>query len=367
MFDPYFILLNPPSPAQPSKQARMDDFVMVNLTESKNEWCHRLVSVLTPLVIEGFRSIFNEAWNLCVQNNETNKYLMTFQNLLSGIPKWNSLIVEEERKRIIERSQCNFLEDLITCVHIIQLKVLTCIRVGNKQKKIEISVPKLDHFIHKVYVNAARKVYVNVYLFEKNVDSLIMQKNNRELELIVQETIMVSIRESIPTEAIIRAYMDESIEEEEIVSIEPIAPPPGDNSTTTSDVVAASTAADASATTATTDSSSSGEATKIPSIRDLNDDTVVTKTKLSFSKMDEVLLGDNSIQKVDAADPKSSSSNKSSSSSLLADFSLLDTSTDSTILLPVEDLDGPSSSSSSSSPKSSSASIISLDDLIEEL
>ena len=228
-------------------------------------------------------------------------------------------------------------------------------------------MPKLDHFIHKVYVNAARKVYVNVYLFEKNVDSLIMQKNNRELELIVQETIMVSIRESIPTEAIIRAYMDESIEEEEIVSIEPIAPPPGDNSTTTSDVVAASTAADASATTATTDSSSSGEATKIPSIRDLNDDTVVTKTKLSFSKMDEVLLGDNSIQKVDAADPKSSSSNKSSSSSLLADFSLLDTSTDSTILLPVEDLDGPSSSSSSSSPKSSSASIISLDDLIEEL
>jgi hypothetical protein len=150
---------------------------------------------------------------------------MTFQNLLSRVDKWNSVIIEEERKRIIERSGCNYLEDLITCVHIIQLKVLTCIRVGNKQKKIDISIPKLDHFIHKVYINVARKVYKNVYLFERNITSLMVQKNNRELEQIVQECILVAIRESIPTEAIIRAYMDESIEHEEEVIIENLVEP----------------------------------------------------------------------------------------------------------------------------------------------
>ena len=200
----------------------MDDFVVANLHESKNEWCGRLVSVLTPLVIEGFRSIFNESWKLCVDNNEVNKYLMTFQNLLSRIPKWNSVIIEEERKRIIERSGCNYLEDLITCVHIIQLKVLTCIRVGNKQKKIDISIPKLDNFIHRVYINSARKIYTNVYLFEKKINDLQLQKYNRELEIIIQESILTTIRESIPTEAIIRAYLDESMEEEEQVIIEPI-------------------------------------------------------------------------------------------------------------------------------------------------
>jgi hypothetical protein len=200
----------------------MDDFVVSNLHESKNEWCGRLVSILTPLMIEGIRSIFNESWKLCVDNNETNKYLMTFQNLLSRIPKWNSVIIEEERKRIIERSGCNYIEDLITCVHIIQLKVLTCIRVGNKQKKIDISIPKLDHFLHRTYIQVARKLYSNVYLFERKISDLQMQKNNRELEIIVQECILTTIRESIPTEAIIRAYMDESIEEEEEVIIEPI-------------------------------------------------------------------------------------------------------------------------------------------------
>jgi len=198
----------------------MDDFIVSNLHESKNEWCGRLVSILTPLVIEGFHSIFNESWKLCVDSNETSKYLMTFQNLLSRIPQWNSVIVEEERKRIIERSGCNYLEDLITCVHIIQLKVLTCIRVGNKQKKIDISIPKLDHFLHRVYIHSARKIYRNVYLFEKKISDLQVQKNGRELEIMIQESILTTIRESIPTEAIIRAYLDESMEEEEQVIIE---------------------------------------------------------------------------------------------------------------------------------------------------
>ena len=201
---------------------KMDDFVVSNLHESKNEWCGRLVSIFTPLVIEGIRSIFNQSWKLCSDNNEMGKYLMTFQNLLSSVPTWNSVTIEQERIRIIERSGCNYLEDLITCVHIIQLKVLTCIRVGNKQKKIDISVPKLDHFIHRIYIHVARKVYMNVYLFERKIPDLQVQKNNRELEIIVQECILNAIRESIPTESIIRAYLDESIEQEEEVIIEPI-------------------------------------------------------------------------------------------------------------------------------------------------
>jgi|UniRef100_A0A6C0HUY2 hypothetical protein len=203
----------------------MDDFVLSNLQESRNEWCSRLVSIFCPLVIEGIKSIFNESWKICSETGEPSKYLMTFQNFLSRIPKWNSVIVEEERRRIVERSGCNYLEDLITCVHIIQLKVLTCIRVGSKQKKIDISIPKLDHFIHKVYIHAARKIYTNIYLFEKNISPLQMQKNSRELEILVQECILTTIRESIPTEEIIRAYMDEAIEIDEEVTIEPLAEP----------------------------------------------------------------------------------------------------------------------------------------------
>jgi len=197
----------------------MDDFSIATLHESKNEWCARLLNILTPLIIEGFRSIFDESFRLCKQNNETEKYLMTFQNFITRIPKWNPVVIENERKRIVEKSHCNYLEDLVVCTHIIQLKLLTAMRVGNKQKKIDINIPKLDDFIHKVYVNSARKIYKNVYLFEINIPALQIQKHSRELELIVQECILNTIRDSIPVESILRAYMDETIEEDVIEEV----------------------------------------------------------------------------------------------------------------------------------------------------
>ena len=197
----------------------MDDFNVSALHESKNEWGSRLVTILTPLIIDGYKSILNESITLCKTNNENDKYLMTFQNLISRIPKWNSQIIETERKRICEKSGCNYLEDLVTCVHIIQLKILTAMRVGQKQKKIDISIPKLDDFIHKTYVNVARKIYKNVYLFEVNIQPLQIQKNHRELELIVQECILNTLRESIPVEAILKAYMDETVEEDVVEEV----------------------------------------------------------------------------------------------------------------------------------------------------
>ena len=197
----------------------MDDFNVSSLHESKNEWGARLLTILTPLIIEGFKSIFDESLTLCKTNGEMDKYLMTFQNLIARIPKWNANIIETERKRIIEKSCCNYLEELITCVHIIQLKLLTAMRVGQKQKKIDINIPKIDDFIHKAYVNVARKVYKNVYLFEVNTMPLQVQKHNRELEIIVQECILNAVRESIPIESILRAYMDETVEEDVIEEI----------------------------------------------------------------------------------------------------------------------------------------------------
>ena len=80
----------------------MDDYSTTTLQESRNEWCARLINILTPLIIEGFKSIFEESIKLCKENDEIEKYLMTFQNFISRIPKWNSTIIEDEVKRIVD-------------------------------------------------------------------------------------------------------------------------------------------------------------------------------------------------------------------------------------------------------------------------
>lgn len=203
----------------------MDDYSVNSLIESRNEWCARLLNILTPLVVQGFNSIFKEAYKVCEENDEKGKYLMTFQNFISQIPKWTKAIVQKERERIIDKSGCTYLEDLIACVHIVQLKALSCIRVGQKQKKIDIDIPSLDTFIHNLYINCARKIYTNVYLFEIKKSALEIQRNNRDLEVIVKECLMDTIRESVPVDKILRAYMDET-EEQDIETREEIIEEP---------------------------------------------------------------------------------------------------------------------------------------------
>lgn len=205
----------------------MDDFTPSGLHESKNEWGARLVTILTPHIIEGFRSILDESTKLCQNNDEMEKYLMTFQNFISRIPKWSNEMVDAETKRIIDKSGCQYLEDLITCVHVIQLKILTSVRVGQKAKKVDMDIMGINDFIHKVYIHAARQFYKNVYLFDMNIPPLQKQKNNRELEVITQECILNTVRESIPVQTILKCYLDETTEDDiqEEIKEEDITPP----------------------------------------------------------------------------------------------------------------------------------------------
>ena len=190
----------------------MDDYNIASLQESKNEWCVRLLNVLQPQINEGVRSIFSSARTLCKENREPDKYLLTFQNLLTRIPQWNADIISTETNRIVQSSNCKYLEDLITCVHIIQLKLLTYARVGTKYKKLDIAIPKLNDFIHKVYINCARVFYQQAFLFKLELSPVEIQKNNVIVNTHIKECIMNSVRDSIPFELMVRTYLDETHE-----------------------------------------------------------------------------------------------------------------------------------------------------------
>ena len=202
----------------------MDDYTSNVLSDSKNEWSILLINYITPHIIDGFRSIFNESVRLCQENDEIEKYLMTYQNLLARIPKWNQTMIKDEHERIIKLCNCTYLEDILTCVHIVQLKILSCVRVGSETKKVKIDIPEFSTFLHQVYINIARKLYSSIYLFEIDIAPLEQQKRNREFELIVQTCVMNTIRDRIPIETLLRQYIDET-QEIEIIKEEKISEP----------------------------------------------------------------------------------------------------------------------------------------------
>lgn len=193
----------------------MDDFNIPALTESRNSYTNLLISKLTPQICQGLESLFQDTYRLCEENDEETKCLMTFQNVLARIPSWNQTLVEEEVNRIIQECNCSYLEDLLTCVHITQLKILTSVRVGQKQKEIEIDVPSIHTFVHNVYKYCARVLYKNVYLYDINVMPIEKQKNKKEIETIVKDEIVNVIRSSMPIESILKAYLDETTEQYE--------------------------------------------------------------------------------------------------------------------------------------------------------
>ena len=188
----------------------MDDTNVVNLSESQHEWAVRLVRLINPPIYEGIMTMFKEADTLCTQNEEHEKYLMTFQNFLSRVPKWNDEIISTEVSRIIEKSKCTYLEDLLTCVHITHLKILSTVRTSKMQKKVEIDIPKLNKFIHNVYIQIARELYSNIYLFNKDVQPLVFQQHRNEINKCIKESIMNAVRDSIPVDKLLRAYLDET-------------------------------------------------------------------------------------------------------------------------------------------------------------
>jgi hypothetical protein len=203
----------------------MDDFNLNTIQESRAEWCEQIIMIIRPYVLEGFDDIFKNACQISRERKMMNEYLTTFQRMILQIPKWSQTTIENETKRIIEKSHCSYLEVLLSTTYIAQLKILTAIRAGLKSKKIDIDIPSLSDFIHKVYINAGRELYKNVYLFVISTDKyhispLDIQKNRRKIELIVKEGILETFRKIIPIDKIIKAYLEPTEEEEVSVNIE---------------------------------------------------------------------------------------------------------------------------------------------------
>lgn len=201
----------------------MDSFNNVDTLEvSIITYGQILLNYLTVPIHEGIQSIFNEAKKICDEKREYNRYLKTFQELLPSVKVWTDDIVDEEVKRIIQKSNCNFLTELITCVHIIKLKALTAIRVSNQNKVIDITTPNLNTFIKNVYVKVAREFYTKIHLFKLGISGEKQMENRMQQLHIIKKSIIDTINDTMPVEQVIRSYLDETVEQEEIVQYENI-------------------------------------------------------------------------------------------------------------------------------------------------
>ena len=146
----------------------MEDNNVAILIEAKTEYNKQIIKILRHHLYNGIKRIYNESKDICNDENNMSFILIQFQELLSKIPKWSNEIKEKEYTRIVTKSNCDWLEDLITAVFICHTKVLSIIN-NNIEKKVNIKIPKPVNFIHLCYIEAAREFWKNPYLFSENV------------------------------------------------------------------------------------------------------------------------------------------------------------------------------------------------------
>ena len=181
--------------------------------EAKSEYTKQLCQYLVPSIQQYFLDLLEEAKQKEVDPKRT---LLTFQTLLENISDWNVDKVQRETTSIIGSSQCDYLEELMTAVFIAHTKVLSAIRLTTKQKKLQITIPKLDHFIHRILRECSRLLWSNTYLFSTSAPSIERQRNLRQIENFLQEGVLQGIRGMLPVKNILREYLkDDDTEEEE--------------------------------------------------------------------------------------------------------------------------------------------------------
>lgn len=195
-----------------------EDIINQNLPLARYEFTRHLHHFLVPLIFKGFTTIYEDSKELCIKIKKENETLKHFQLFLKRIPQWNATILDNETERI--KNECPFIMKIVTAIFMSYVKILSSIRIRGKNSNIQIKIPMCDIFIHSVYINSAKNIFLKPQLFKDNIDPFLRVSNAEEINEIIKNAIDETLSSLIPIESILQEYIgniyeDEGIENEE--------------------------------------------------------------------------------------------------------------------------------------------------------
>ena len=176
----------------------------------------QLSTWIVPPLVEFFRTEYDK-----IARKEGRRAMGAFQSFCAEVPRWNQDVIDANIGIVLDNCRCDYVEELMTAVFIAHTKMLTAIRVSTKQKKLSITLPKLDHFIHRVFVECARAFWKAPFLFSEELSLIEKQKNILQAETMCVEALGGAVRSLLPVKNILRDYLDE--EEESVPAASSVA------------------------------------------------------------------------------------------------------------------------------------------------
>ena len=175
------------------------------LVSARDEYMQQLKCILTPLIIQGFNSIYQDA----IKITNGKKVIYKFQELLKEIPNWNQTILQEESKRI--KKKCSYIMDIVTAIFVTNVKILASVRLKGSKDDIRVKIPTSDIFIHGIYIEAAQHFFYDPFLFYHKSDMNEIQKNKNFIKEILYNSIDETIRRMLPFDEILQKYLADTL------------------------------------------------------------------------------------------------------------------------------------------------------------
>jgi hypothetical protein len=181
------------------------DSILSVYSDARAEYTKQLCSFLVPAYFQFYIDLLEKAKQTMI--NEPKKALWQFQNYLNDVHDWNNEKVNNEIHIILVNSGCDYLEDLLTAVFIAHTKVLTAIRLSTNNKKIDIKIPKVEHFLFKALCETSKILWSSTYLFRDGIPGIEKQQNYRTIEGLLNEGIIQAVRNLVPVKTILKDFM----------------------------------------------------------------------------------------------------------------------------------------------------------------
>lgn len=178
------------------------------LLEAKKEYTERLLDILEDPIFNGFHYMYNNAKDLCQQENTPTNVLMVFQDSLERVSKWTTRQITDHYQKLCKTSKCDYLDELIKVLYIVHIKTLALVHHKNQHVKLDIRVPSGSQFVHACYLDVARELYKSPYLLSDHVDPYEHQKNLREVRQIIRQQATYTLRRHLPVRDIVTKYLD---------------------------------------------------------------------------------------------------------------------------------------------------------------
>ena len=203
------------------------DSVLSVYSDARTEYTKQLSVFLVPAYFQFYVDLLETSRQTMAADPK--RALWQFQTYLNEIHDWNMEKVRHEIQTIQNHCGCDYLEDLLTAVFIAHTKVLTAIRLSTNQKKVEIHIPKIDHFLFKVLCETSKLLWSSTYLFRDNISGMEKQQNYRQVEQLLHEGMLQAVRSLVPVKSILKDFVhqgkvDEDDKEEEDLKEEPKEP-----------------------------------------------------------------------------------------------------------------------------------------------